>query len=206
MADEVTSNKTPIIVAVIGLIGIIGTAWIANYDKCAPTNNANRSSTSQNSTSAATNSQVNSTGANERGEISKTPTPAPNDKGNFYYEINYLTCDQHYTLPLKDSEITSLKWRAKWDGDKFWHIPGIPAGGTATGEPRLDDVIRYLTWDGTCWEARWDGQDKFSHKKLLANNQYFDDRINYFNWDRAKWTARRDGGGFFLLFIALAQN
>lgn len=106
--------------------------------------------------------------------------------------IAYIACNQDYSIPINPSQISSLKWSAKWNGNGFIHTPASGVPGTA----HPDNVMRYLTWDGSCWEARWDGNTKFVHKRVATGQEHSDTVLNYFTWDLGKWSATREGNNF----------
>ena len=66
--------------------------------------------------------------------------------------------------------------------------------------------MRYLTWDGTCWEASWNPTSKkFIHKNLATGSVHEDTILNYLTWDRTKWTTIRDGNGFYHFWAGEAE-
>ncbi len=141
-----------------------------------------------------------------------TPTPSPNvisspntagQRKNYQSPtIKYLACNNDYKQPINESEISYLKWSATWNGNEFNHTPGPDAYGTQ----HSDKVMRYLTLDGSCWEASWDGEGNFYHKKLSTNEAHLDPVIKYLYWDRSKWSATRKDNSFEHTFIAEADR
>jgi len=132
------------------------------------------------------------------------------DFGNaeeFYHHhdrvIRYLACNQDYNQPMNDDQIAALRWEATWGGNPFFHTPGPGA----EGPPHPDNYMRYITWDGSCWEARWDSENnQFIHRRVTTGEQHTDKILNYLTWDRTKWTATRDGDEFYHIYVAGAEN
>jgi hypothetical protein len=117
--------------------------------------------------------------------------------------IRYYACNQDYAQPISPDKIDTLRWEATWDGNGFMHTPGPGASGVA----HRDNVMRYLTWDGRCWEASWNPiLNQFVHENVTTKRHHTDQTLNYLTWDRTKWSATRDGNEFFHIYIAGAEN
>lgn len=67
----------------------------------------------------------------------------------------------------------------------FLHAPN---GDFSQAHP--DTIINYITWDGTEWTAKFDG-DRFVHApKGDWSRSHVDVILNYITWDGSKWTVR----------------
>ena len=118
--------------------------------------------------------------------------------------LNYVACDnKDYAQPISEKSVSGLKWQiASMSGNQFQHKPG-PGN---TGAAHTSDRMRYLTWDGTCWEAKWDPRRKqFSHKRVTTGQEHFAGYVNYISWDRSKWSSVPDAGQFQHFFIGDAD-
>jgi hypothetical protein len=108
-------------------------------------------------------------------------------QGHFDTTIDYKTCD-------------GTDYTATWIGNNFHHVERYGP------DVHNDRIMRYLTWDRTCWQASWDrrtgqflhvplpypGRGRYTHEDVI---------LNYITWDGSKWSARRDGNGFYHTFV-----
>jgi hypothetical protein len=96
--------------------------------------------------------------------------------------IYYFTCDRS-------------AWTAYMSGDQFHHTPINRNYG------HMDRIIRYLTWDGSCWEARWNiAQRVFEHTPITRPGPMHPDVIlNYLNWKNEKLTAKKTFDDYFMI-------
>ncbi len=95
-------------------------------------------------------------------------------------DIPYVTCD-------------SSRWRVALDGDAFVHT-------SEAGETHEDNIMRYRTWDGTCWQASWSAYRRsFFHIPVGAGRSHPDTILNFQDWDGELWTARREGDDWIVV-------
>jgi hypothetical protein len=104
-------------------------------------------------------------------------------------DLAYLTCDGTNQGPA---------FRAYWNNNDFHHVK---EGG---GDDHLASVINYVTWDGTCWKAQWDGaKEEFVHERFPSGaDKHSDVVLNYLTFDGSAYSAVRDGDGWYHVFIA----
>jgi hypothetical protein len=80
-------------------------------------------------------------------------------------------------------------WVAAWNGNGFVHTNRL------SGEVRTSDIIRYTTWNGEFWEARYhrSGTERgyFIHTRVRDGVSHKDKLINYLDWDGNLWSATR---------------
>lgn len=90
-------------------------------------------------------------------------------------DILYVTCD-------------GSRWRVSLEGETFTHTP------EAGGPSHEDNIMRYRTWGGACWQASWNPyRRQFFHIPVGAGQSHPDTILNFEDWDGVRWTARRDG-------------
>lgn len=108
-------------------------------------------------------------------------TALPGSAAEKRHVIHYFTCDRS-------------PWTAYMRGDQFYHEP-------ASGPGHMDLIIRYLTWDGSCWEARWNTELRmFEHRPLTRPGPMHRDEImNFLNWRNQKLTARKTYDDYFMI-------
>ncbi|WGM32089.1 hypothetical protein [Brevundimonas sp. NIBR11] len=95
-------------------------------------------------------------------------------------EIPYVTCD-------------GSRWRVRLESEVFIHTP--EAGG-----PSHDNIMRYRTWGGACWQASWNPyRREFFHVPVGAGQSHRDAILNFEDWDGQRWTARREGGDWVVI-------
>jgi hypothetical protein len=106
------------------------------------------------------------------------PAGAAPEKRHMIY---YFTCD-------------GSAWTASMSGDQFYHTPRNRNPGHA------DVIIRYLTWDSNCWEARWNTElHMFEHRPANGGPMHRDVILNYLNWRHEKLTARKTYDDYFIV-------
>lgn len=96
--------------------------------------------------------------------------------------MQYFTCDRS-------------AWSVYMRGYQFYHSPANRNPG------HMDSIIRYLTWDGSCWEARWNTELRmFEHTPITRPGQMHRDSIlNYLSWRNEKLTARKTFDDYFMI-------
>ncbi|WP_375460764.1 hypothetical protein [uncultured Enterovirga sp.] len=97
--------------------------------------------------------------------------------GHFDQIIAYWACDGTNKGP---------RYSAVLSGSNFSHTR---EGGTTHG----DTVINYITWDGGCWQAKWDDASKtFAHARFPSGADAHSNVIlNYITWDDSLYAAAR---------------
>ena len=110
--------------------------------------------------------------------LTALPASAQTDKRHL---MHYLTCDRS-------------PWSAYMTGYQFHHAP-------ERGPGHMDSVIHYLTWDGSCWEARWNtGLRQWEHTPLTRPGPMHRDVIlNYLGWRNEKLTAKKTFDDYFIV-------
>ena len=89
-------------------------------------------------------------------------------------DIPYVTCD-------------GSRWRVSLEGETFTHT-------SEAGASHEDNIMRYRTWGGACWQASWNPyRRQFFHIPVGAGQSHPDTILNFEDWDGVRWTARRDG-------------
>ncbi|MFN0278086.1 MAG: hypothetical protein ACKVRN_05715 [Pyrinomonadaceae bacterium] len=116
--------------------------------------------------------------------------------------IHYVSCDDDLTQPIKenDGRVVNRKWKADFKGDfAFHHFRGNDA---TEGKDDDGPLLRYLTLDGTCWEARWESATNvFVHRSVKTGEVRRGNVIGYLTWDLSKWKAQREGNEFVHTFL-----
>lgn len=121
---------------------------------------------------------------------------------HFSEVLRYVTCNRDFNDPdTNPPGYHGLFWEVTWSSDNtFFHRPA----SDTPGAPHPEAYIQYMTWDGTCWQAKWEiEKEKFAHIRY-EQVQHYDRIINYVTWPMSSggpstgdfWSAVREGNGF----------